>query len=159
MFLYKDRLERNLLTRNCDNDITKSDEYRRKCSKYNIGLQSYDVRITLPPEADVLPFPNLGAKVNHSFRVNNTYFRQIEHPRWGICQSVTTHRDIKAGEELFSYYGYRGQSDFPQDFPWYFEEKMKFDREMRLKEKEKIARSNKRKATKKRNHKATKLRL
>ena len=43
----------------------------------------------------------------------------MEHPRWGMIQTVTPLRDLKAGEELFTYYGYgwpEGGPDFPEDF-------------------------------------------
>ena len=56
---------------------------------------------------------------------------ETEHPRWGMIQSVTPTRDIKAGEELFTYYGY-GIGEFPSDFPWYFETKLAIEREERL---------------------------
>ena len=56
---------------------------------------------------------------------------ETEHPRWGMIQSVTPTRDIKAGEELFTYYGY-GINEFPSDFPWYFETKLAIEREERL---------------------------
>ena len=56
----------------------------------------------------------------------------MDHPRWGLIQSVVASRDIKAGEELFGYYGYpRGK--FPSDFPWYFELKTQIEKEQRLK--------------------------
>ena len=57
----------------------------------------------------------------------------MDHPRWGLIQSVLASRDIKAGEELFGYYGYeRGM--FPSDFPWYFELKSQIEKEQRLKQ-------------------------
>ena len=57
----------------------------------------------------------------------------MDHPRWGLIQGVAASRDIKAGEELFAYYGYQGPR-FPHDFPWYFELKTKVEKERRLKE-------------------------
>ena len=61
-------------------------------------------------------------------------------------------RDIKAGEELFTFYGYgwpEGGPDFPEDFPWYWEAKKSIDREERLlqkkKEKKKEEKKKKRK--------------
>ena len=48
-----------------------------------------------------------------------------------MIQSVTTNRSIKAGEELYTYYGYR-RSRFPADFPWYWELKGIMDKEARL---------------------------
>ena len=76
-----------------------------------------------------MPFPNLGPKVNHNFQLNNSFFTQIEHPRWGVIQSVTANRDIEAGEEVFTHYGYKEGSKFPGDFPWFFEAKRKLERE------------------------------
>ena len=70
----------------------------------------------------------------------------MEHPRWGIIHTVTPLRDIKAGEELFTHYGY-GWPDFPEDFPWYWEAKNSIDREERLlqkkKEKKKVEKNKK----------------
>ena len=71
---------------------------------------------------------------------------ETEHPRWGMIQSVTPTRDIKAGEELFTYYGY-GINEFPSDFPWYFETKLAIEREERL-ENEKKAKQALMKASK-----------
>ena len=66
----------------------------------------------------------------------------MDHPRWGLIQSVLASRDIKAGEELFGYYGYeRGM--FPSDFPWYFELKNQIDKEHRLKKRTKKGLDNK----------------
>ena len=43
---------------------------------------------------------------------------------------VESQRPIKAGEELFTYYGYGyGGAEPPNDFPWYFELKMKIEKE------------------------------
>ena len=44
-------------------------------------------------------------------------------------------RDIKAGEEIYAYYGYKPGREFPNDFPWYFELKAKIEKEGRLKTK------------------------
>ena len=59
----------------------------------------------------------------------------MDHPRWGIIQSVVATRNLKAGEELYGYYGYKTR-DFPNDFPWYWELKMKVNKEQRLKARE-----------------------
>ena len=57
----------------------------------------------------------------------------MDHPRWGLIQSVVATRDIKTGEELFGYYGYnQNQAMFPNDFPWYFELKAKIEKAKRL---------------------------
>ena len=48
---------------------------------------------------------------------------------------VESQRPIKAGEELFTYYGY-GEAEPPNDFPWYFELKMKIEKEEEQKKKQ-----------------------
>ena len=55
----------------------------------------------------------------------------MEHPRWGMIQTVTASRDILAGEEIFTFYGY-GKNDFPEDFEWYWEAKQSIERKERL---------------------------
>ena len=71
----------------------------------------------------------------------------MDHPRWGIILSVVTDRDVNAGEELFGYYGYK-KSEFPIDEPWYFELKMKIDKERRQEAKRKNTKSKRDKAQK-----------
>ena len=61
---------------------------------------------------------------------------EIEHPRWGIIQSVTPLYDLKAGNELFTNYGY-GKADFPNDFPWYWETIIAIERQERIEREEK----------------------
>ena len=56
----------------------------------------------------------------------------MDHPRWGLIQSVVASRDINVGEELFGYYGYQ-INKFPDDIPWYHEQKNMFEKEQRLK--------------------------
>jgi hypothetical protein len=70
-------------------------------------------------------------QINHDFLKNNTLFHELEHPRWGSIMSALSTKPLKAGEELFGYYGYE-VSDFPYDFPWYFDEKRKIDKLMRI---------------------------
>ena len=53
----------------------------------------------------------------------------IEHPRWGAIMGVVSTKYIKAGEELFTYYGYREHRRMPSDYPWYWELKRKVDEE------------------------------
>ena len=92
---------------------------------YEIHLFSYDATISLPPELDKGPLPNLGPKVNHNFQFNNSEYDEIEHPRWGVIIGIRTTKPIKAGEEIFTYYGYK-KSDFPADAPWYHEAHQKY---------------------------------
>ena len=51
-------------------------------------------------------------------------------------QSLTPARDVKAGEELFAYYGYKSK-EFPADFQWYWETLMEIEKQERLELKEK----------------------
>ena len=73
-------------------------------------------------------------QVNHHFRKNNSYYDNIEHPRWGAIQSVVISKSVQAGEELFTYYGYRNGHGykFPSDFPWYWELKRQVEKEERV---------------------------
>ena len=69
--------------------------------------------------------------MNHNFRRNNAAYFNIEHPRWGAIMGVVTTRHVKAGEELFTYYGYRPAS-MPSDFPWYWELKKRVEQEEKI---------------------------
>ena len=149
LYLYREPDQVDLYQESCCENKKKSDHYRRECKKYSLGLRSYDATIDLPPELDVNPLPNLGPKVNHHFKEHNSNYMETEHPRWGLIQSVTPFVDMKAGEELFTFYGYGIKAKFPADFPWYWEAKMKIDREERL-QKEAL---EKQKAEKKKNKK------
>ena len=146
-FLYRYPDQYELYKKSCTFNISKSDDYRRGCKKYSLGIGSYHAFFDLPPEYDVNPLPNLGGKVNHHFYKNNTVFMEMEHPRYGLIQSLTPTRDIKAGEELFAYYGYASK-EFPSDFPWYYEAKIVAEKELRLikeqkKEEEKLKQKSK----------------
>ena len=61
---------------------------------------------------------------------------------------------LEPGDELFTYYGYKKDLPFPSDFPWYFEQKLKSDAEVRKlnqahdTENKKEARKTKKKKTK-----------
>ena len=59
----------------------------------------------------------------------------MEHPRWGAIQGVVTTKNVKAGDELFTYYGYGECDTIPSDFPWYWELKRQIEKEERLAEK------------------------
>ena len=101
------------------------------CKKYSLPVSFYQGKIDLPPEFDVNPLPNLGVKVNHHFRKNNSAFYDIEHPRYGLIQSLTPTVDVKAGQELLAYYGYESK-EFPADYEWYWNTLMELEREERL---------------------------
>ena len=125
------------------NNKSKSDEYRRHCNKYTLEFTLFNGVHLLPPEMDVNPLPNFGPKVNHDFFKNNTKFILAEHPRWGLISSVTTSKDVQAGEELFAHYAYQ-KMDFPFDHPWYWEAKIKTDKENRLQKSKKPPKTKKR---------------
>ena len=44
---------------------------------------------------------------------------------------VVTTAPVKAGEELFTYYGY-GRNAMPEDFPWYWDLKKRTEEEHEL---------------------------
>ena len=64
---------------------------------------------------------------------------------------------MKAGEELFTYYGYSKKGEFPADYPWYHETEAMIEREERLakeaEEKEKSAIKKTKKMAKKQKQK------
>ena len=115
----------------CKFNTSKSDDYRRDCSKYAMMLYSYEGIFQLPPEFDIDPLPNLGPKVNHHFKHNNTIYIEIEHPRWGLIIALLTTRDVKKEEEIFANYDY-DPDEFPMDYPWYHDQKIAFQKEERL---------------------------
>merc|ERR1712080_501471 len=117
-------------------NLSKTDDERRYCKKYSLTVAARDAMINIPPEYDRpdLFLPSLGPKVNHHFRKNNSEYYLMDHPRWGAIQGVVTTKDVKAGEELFTHYGYE-PDDFPNDFPWYWELKRNIEKEERQAEK------------------------
>ena len=136
MFLYRSPDEVKLFNASCTYNYSRTDDERRECNKYSLQFQTYDAIISLPPEHDHEPYPNAGPKVNHHFRLNNTQYVESEHPRWGYTQSVTPLvRSLKAGEELFTQYGYTSNK-FPYDYEWYWETKRLIERDERLKKEE-----------------------
>ena len=138
LFLYRHNDQLELFHKTCSYDTSKSDHYRRQCSKYSIKIVTYHGTINLPPELDhEHRLPTLGPKVNHHFKANNSIYIETEHPVWGLIMGVVPTIDIAAGQELYTYYNYEKipsgvPQEFPNDFPWYWEEKMKADRETRL---------------------------
>ena len=79
--------------------------------------------------------------MNHHFRLNNSHFNTLEHPRWGAILGVFATKPIKSGEEIFAYYGYGENAyekneygavyDIPYDHPWYWELKRQTHKEER----------------------------
>ena len=141
LFLYREMDQVLEYHRNCKMNKSKSDDYRRHCVKYCLGTESYHAQWNLPPEYDENPLPNLGPKVNHHFTANNSFFKECEHPRWGLISSIIPELNLKLGDELLAYYGYdnkdRIQQEFPDDFPWYWEKKRQIEKEENLRKKTK----------------------
>lgn len=50
----------------------------------------------------------------------------MEHPRWGSIVCVASIKPIKTGQEIFTNYGYL-KNEPPDDVPWYFEMKERFE--------------------------------
>ena len=67
MLLYNDE-QHTLYKQKCTYNSSKSMDYRRACKKYSVQFETWVAGYDLPPELDVNPFPNFGAKVNHHFR-------------------------------------------------------------------------------------------
>lgn len=78
----------------------------------------------------------------------------MEHPRFGSILSVYATVPIKAGQEIFTYYGYK-KKDRTEDSDWYFEQLEQIEREQ-MKEKEKEEKKEKVKEEKKEKVKAEK---
>ena len=134
LYLYKYYNEANIYFENCRLNQSRSLEERRECFKYQIPLMHYQAFISLPPEMDNGPCPNFGPKVNHHFQFNNSAFGEIEHPRWGVIVGVGTTKQIRAGEEIYSYYSYENQNNFKTDFPWYHDAYMKYKEKKKIPE-------------------------
>ena len=58
-----------------------------------------------------------------------------------MTKSVTTSKPVKAGEELFTYYGYGYGDGHSHAFPWYWDLKRNVEKKERLEVK--LARLNK----------------
>ena len=117
-------------------NTSKSNDYRRECTKYSVQLVTYDGVVAIPPELDINPLSTVGPKVNHHFRFNNSAYIETEHPRWGLIIGVTTAIAVNAGKELFTHYQYKEGVPFPEDHPWYFETELAIKREERIKKEE-----------------------
>ena len=72
LFLYRNQDQLKIYQKKHAYNASKSDDYRRGCFKYSIGLHSYHGQIDLPPEYDINPLSTFGPKVNHHFRMNNS---------------------------------------------------------------------------------------
>ena len=81
-------------------------------------MKKHLAMICVPPEFDYDPLPNMGPKINHHFTLNNAKYVEVEHPRWGLIVGIFLIKNIKAGDEIFTHYGY-SKMDFPNDHPWY----------------------------------------
>ena len=85
MFLYGLPDQEELYKKSCGHNTSKSEEYRRHCCKYSLGLRSYHGHIDVPPELDVMPLPNLGPKVNHHFRYKTPKCMAINSSYNHVC--------------------------------------------------------------------------
>ena len=132
LYLYNNNGQYQRFKKQCLFNESKTDNHRRECLKYAVDITFFDGVIALPPEKDFNPLPNIGPKVNHHFVENNSQYVEVEHPRWGLIQSVTPKTDLTTGQELFTYYGYE-KLPFPEDFPWYWETKDKVERKKKVK--------------------------
>ena len=64
--------QQEIYKKNCHFNISKSDDERRRCNKYAIGIATLNLMIQIPPEIDTKEtfFPTLGQKVNTMFGIN-----------------------------------------------------------------------------------------
>ena len=67
----------------------------------------------------------------------------MEHPRFGSILSVYATVPIKAGQEIFTYYGYK-KKDRTEGSDWYFEQLEQIERDQ-MKEKKKEEKKKKEK--------------
>lgn len=107
----------------CQYNQSLTDDQRRACFKYTVGIKPLKAYASIPPEADIEPLTLLGGKINHHFTKENAGLVDIEHPRWGICKGIRSMKPIKAGEELFLNYNYKNMEKWPVQLPWYLEAK------------------------------------
>ena len=63
LFLYSNPDQSELYSQACIQNTSKSDDYRRHCKKYSVGISYINAHIELPPELDVNPLPNLGTNL------------------------------------------------------------------------------------------------
>ena len=73
-------------------------------------------------------------QANHHFWANNSAYTEMEHPRFGSILSIYATVPIKAGQEIFTYYGYK-KKDRNEESEWYFEQLEQIEREQKKKEK------------------------
>ena len=53
--------------------------------------------------------------------LQNAFFSNAEHPRFGIVLTVVSSRVILKGEEILLDYQYGNHTSYKTYFPWYFE--------------------------------------
>ncbi len=84
--------------------------------------------VDLPPAyGDTSKFRStLGHKTNHKFVDTNVRFSHTDTARFGLIASMTTTRDVEAGEELFLHYGYPISLGAPR---WYLKQYQELIRE------------------------------
>eukprot|EP00094_Tigriopus_californicus_P003549 TCALIF_03414-PA protein Name:"Similar to setd7 Histone-lysine N-methyltransferase SETD7 (Halocynthia roretzi)" AED:0.32 eAED:0.39 QI:0/0/0/0.5/1/1/2/0/799 len=113
-----------------------SKDERRYAKKYTINTAHSSARIDIPKHLDQPDswHPTLGPKVNTDFprRHMNCQYGDFDHPVYGLIQGVHAIKDIPAGSELFTDYGYGAGAGFPHDFPWYHAAKKEYLKEMEI---------------------------
>ena len=157
-FTYRNEEEKNIYNARYLNNESLTDDERRWASKYSIGLGEIS-SLNIPIELDRpgIWLPSAAPKLNSAFekRGKNCVFSHFEHPRWGLIMAAYPDRNITAGDELFTDYGYK-EAKFPYDFPWYHEMKAKYLKELEEEEEEKMEKEIKKKTKKKKKVKSLK---
>lgn len=117
-------------------NVSLSKDERRYAKKYTINTAHSSARIDIPKHLDQPNtwHPTLGPKVNTDFprRHMNCVYGDFDHPVYGLIQGVHAIKDIPAGTELFTDYGYGANAEFPHDFPWYHAAKKEYLKEMEI---------------------------
>ncbi len=110
----------------CHQNKTLSNEERRACTKYTVGLETTDGKLDIPPWMDDGRYSaTSGHKVNCAVGEEaNALFMEAEHPRFGLVLAVVARVDIDEGQEVLVDYGYK-EAPFPSDHLWYHEAKRK----------------------------------
>ena len=79
-FVYgKKNGELELYTKRCSMNLTKSNDERRHCVKYGLGLSARNALINIPPEFDRPEslIPSWGPKVNHNISLYKKHLNEI----------------------------------------------------------------------------------
>jgi len=95
-FLYDYPVEARLYQSNLVENTSRTDEYRRACKKYSLGLSTYHTTIDIPPEFDLpgIFHPTFGPKV--SFVVYFPRSKGIFNLKWKFLFSL---KGVAANED------------------------------------------------------------